>query len=178
MVIRHRIIKLLAALLVLLGFVFGPAGAAPAAAATSAYTITASHTGFALDVEGASTSDGARIVQWPLNVLYVPANELWAFSAVPGAPDTYYIQSVRSGRVLTVFSSAPGAAVVQWNNKNVSTQQWYEVKQGGTARKYRNVATGLYLDVSGASYNAGAPLVQWYQTNGANQVFNVSYWPY
>ena len=32
-------------------------------------------------------------------------------------------------------------------------------------------ATGLYLDVSGYSYSAGAPLTVWYQTDGQNQQF-------
>jgi beta-galactosidase len=176
MLIRHHLLKLTAALLLLLGFAFG--ATSQASAATQYYSITASHTGFALDVEGASTADGARIVQWPFNVFYVPANEQWAFIPVPGAPDTYYIQSGLDGKVLSVNSYAAGAPVIQWTNQGVASQQWYEVKQGGTARKYRNVATGLYLDVSGYSYNAGAPLVQWYQTNGLNQVFNVSYLPF
>jgi hypothetical protein len=176
MSIRRRLFQMMSIMIALLGLAFGAVG--HASAATGAYTITASHTGFALDVEGASTADGARIVQWPLNPLYVPGNELWRFSAVPGAPDTYYIQSASNGKVLSVNSYAAGAPVIQWTNQGAATQQWYEVRQGGTARKYRNVATGLYLDVSGNSYNAGAPLVQWYQTNGANQVFNVSYWPF
>jgi hypothetical protein len=167
MSIRHRIFKLVAALLVLLSLTFGPASVAPASAATVYYYFRAAHSGLVLDVEGASTANGARIIQWPGFNTY-PANQQWTFIAVPGTYDTYYIESGQSYKVLSVNSSAPGAPVIQWTNTGATSQQWVEV-QVGAARKYRNVATGLYLDVSGYSYNAGARLV-----SGTRRVVSIS----
>lgn len=120
----------------------------------------------------ASTANGARIVQWPLSGA-VPANKQWAYIPVPGAPYTYYIQARNSGKVLSVNSYVAGAPILQWDNQGAPSQQWREVDLGFT-RKYRNVATGLYLDVSGASFKDGATLVQWYETSGANQQFTIT----
>jgi alpha-L-fucosidase 2 len=170
---RQRIFTVLAALIVLLGFAFGPAGATPAAAAdtTRTHVIRASHSALVLDVEGGSTADGARIIQW--NLTY-GTNQQWVFDAVPGTSDTYYIRSVLSSKVLSVNSYVAGAPVIQWTNQGAATQQWVEVQINGIS-KFRNVATGLYLDVNGFSYSPGARLVQWYQTNGLNQQFQVVY---
>lgn len=174
---RHRIFTVLTALIVLLTLLIEPAGVAPASAAQTRYNITAAHSLQALNVEGASTANGARIIQWPLNAFSVPANTIWYYDAVPGTSDTYYIRSYMDDKVLSVNSYAAGAPVIQWTNQYVASQQWQEIKVAttiGTAYKYRNVATGLYLDVSGYSYKAGAQLDQWYQTGGLNQQFYIS----
>jgi hypothetical protein len=165
----------MAALLVLLGFAFGPAGVRPAAASQTQYTITAAHSGHWLDVEGASAANGARIIQWYQSYRSgcsgcPVGNEVWFFDAVPGSYDTYYIRSLSSGKVLSVNSYAAGAPVIQWTNQGSAFQQWQSIPVTG-GNKYRNVGTGLYLDVSGYSYAAGATLDQWYGTNGLNQQF-------
>jgi hypothetical protein len=168
---RQRIFTVMAALIVLLGLAFGPAGATPAAAAdtTTTHIIRASHSALVLDVEGGSTADGARIIQWNRTF---SNNQHWVFDAVPGTSDAYYIRSVSSSKVLSVNSYVAGAPVLQWANQGAATQQWVEVPINGIS-KFRNVATGLYLDVNGYSYSPGARLVQWYQTNGLNQQFQV-----
>ena len=74
--------------------------------------------------------------------------------------------------MLSVNSYAAGAPVIQWTNQSAATQQWQEIPTTGGS-KFRNVATGMYLDVQGSSYAAGAPLVQWYGTNGLNQIFTI-----
>ena len=53
------------------------------------------------------------------------------------------------------------------------SQQWQQIPVSYGVNKYRNVATGLFLDVSGYSYQAGAPLVQWYRAAGLNQQFGL-----
>ena len=173
MITRHRIFTALAALLVLFGFAFGPAGAQPAAASQTSYTISAAHSFHNLDVQGGSTADGTPIIQWYQSYSSYPSivpNQIWFFDAVPGAYDTYYIRSVKSGKVLSVQRYTAGDPVVQLTNLGAASQQWHQ-EQVGAAYKYRNVATGLYLDVSGGSLAAGAPLIQWYQTSGLNQQF-------
>ncbi len=66
-----RIVKALAAVVVVLAFTVLPRQAAPAAAATYV-AIYASHSGFVLDVAGASKADGASIVQWPSQLEFYP----------------------------------------------------------------------------------------------------------
>jgi hypothetical protein len=173
MFIRRRIFQVMAALIVLLGFAFGQAGSASAADTTKWLAIQPAHSGHNLDVQGGSTADGAPIIQWYRGYTSAGAfvaNQRWKFAAVPNTYDTYYITSELSGKVLTVQRYTAGAPVVQLTNVGSPGQQWHE-EYVGAARKFRNVATGLYLDVSGASYAAGAPIIQWYRTDGLNQQF-------
>jgi hypothetical protein len=165
---RHRITQLMAALIVLLGLLVGPAGVAPASAATlSCFYIQASNSLHYLDVEGASTANGARIVQWYQTGAQNQKFKVWHYDS---QPDASYIESVWSGKVLSVNSYVAGAPVLQWDNTGATAQQWQSIPVTGGA-KYRNLATGLYLDISGDSRAAGARLVQWYGSGGGNQVF-------
>ena len=168
MLIRHRIFQVMAALIVLLGFAFGSTGAAHAATNSTCYYLSPVHSGHYLDVEGGSTADGARIIQWYRSWSANQKFKFWHDDSLPS--DVWYIESVSSGKVLSVNSYAAGAPVLQWSNQSATSQQWIEIATAG-GYKYRNVATGLYFDVSGYSYSAGAPLVQWSGTTGLNQVF-------
>lgn len=167
---RHRLFQVLAALVVLMALMIGPAGAAHAAG-TSRYAVRPAHTLYYLNVEGGSTADGARIIQWYEASGTVHPNESWYFDAVPGTSDTFYIRSYSDDKVISVNSFVAGAPAIQWANQGAPSQQWQRVPFSGGSYKFRNVATGLYLDVSGYSYASGAKLVQWYATSGLNQQF-------
>lgn len=170
MVTRHRLFKLLAALIVLLGFALGPMGAAPAAAASVAYIIRPIETtGITLVVEDNSRENGARIV---LGDARPGAFENWMFIPVKDTRDTFYIQSVESGKVMSINSPEPGAPVLQWDNQYVPEQQWLQI-WAAEGYKFRNVYTGLYMDVKGESTATGTPIIQWYQTTGRNQQFRL-----
>ena len=166
--IRHRVIQFMAALLLLLGLLVGPVGVAPASAAPlSCFYLQAANSLHYLDVEGASTANGARIVQWYQTGAQNQTFKVWHYES---QPDVSYIESVWSGKVFSVNATAAGAPVLQWENTGATAQQWQSIPvPGGT--KYRNLATGLYLDIAGDSRAAGARLVQWYGSGGGNQVF-------
>ena len=86
----------------------------------------------------------------------------------------FSIRSDASGKLLDLRAYNAGAQVVQMPYLYGSdSQQWQQIPVSYGVNKYRNVATGLYLDVQGSSYAAGAPLVQWYGTNGLNQIFTI-----
>jgi hypothetical protein len=168
MSIRHRMLQLIAGLIVLLGFAFGPARAQPAAAASSCYYISAYHSGHFFDVEGGSAANGARIIQWYQS--YTQNQRFSIFHPDNTPSDVRVIQSASSGKVLSVNSSVAGAPVIQWSNQGAASQQWQQTSAEGLYT-FRNLATGLYLDVRGYSYAAGAPLDQWYGNSGNNQLF-------
>jgi hypothetical protein len=171
MLTRHRIFQVMAALIVLLTLMLGPAGHASAATNGSCYFLSSGHSGHFLDVEGGSTADGARIIQWYRTWNTNQKFKFWHTTDMPS--DVWYIQSVSSNKLLSVNSQVGGAPVIQWTSSNSASQQWLEIAttQVGTYR-YRNVATGLYLDVQGASYAAGAPVVQWTGNLNLNQIFS------
>jgi hypothetical protein len=172
----HRVIKLMAALLVLLGLLIGPAGVAPASAAAPCFYLSPAHSGLVLDVEGGSTADGARIVQWNKNG---GSNQKFRFTYFANymPADVFYIEPVSAAgidKVLTVNRYAAGAQVVQFAYGGINaTYQWWQRIPTSNGYKFRNVATGLYMDISGASQQAGAPLVQWYGSGGSNQEFRL-----
>lgn len=72
--------------------------------------------------------------------------------------------------MLSVNSSVAGAPVIQWTNQGATSQQW-QTSSAESLYTFRNLATGLYLDVRGNSYAADAPLDQWYRNGGNNQLF-------
>jgi cytochrome c len=170
MLARHRIFQVMAALIVLLALMMGPTRHVSAATDGSCYFLSPGHSGHFLDVEGGSTANGARIIQWYHTWNTNQRFKFWHTNDMPS--DVWYIQSVASNKLLSVNSQVGGAPVIQWTSLNHASQQWLEIAttQVGTYR-YRNVATGLYLDVQGASYAAGAPLVQWTGNLSLNQIF-------
>ncbi|MFD8600350.1 RICIN domain-containing protein [Kitasatospora sp. NPDC059646] len=113
-----------------------------------------------LDVTGASTADGAQVVQWTCGGR---PNQQWQL--VPVAVDTYQVVSVNSGKCLDVTgaSTADGAQVVQWTcGSDKSNQQWRTVAvAGSSAHQLVSVNSGKCLDVTGNSRTAGALVVQW-----------------
>lgn len=171
---RHRALKLLSALLMLIGMLLGPgqfahAASSAASSNTSCYNISPAHSGHFLDVEGGSAQNGARIIQWyrtwnrnqVFRIFHIGnSNQVW-ITVEPVSKVVNY---------LDVSGSGAGSQVIQNTFNGSSSQQWVE-ETSGAGYRYRNVATGLYMDVQGASYAAGAPVVQWYGNGGLNQVF-------
>jgi galactose oxidase len=72
------------------------------------------------------------------------------------------IVSASSGQCATVnaYSTAAGAAIVQWPCSGVAAQRWALVAVG---RNYHIVSagSGLCLNISGGSTTAGAGIIQW-----------------
>jgi hypothetical protein len=118
-----------------------------------------------LDVNGGSTRNGASIIQWSLT----GDNQVWTFR--PSGTD-YQIVNLHSGLCITTNGVA-GAQLYQWQCTGSSNQLWSTSLTAGNLVGYtiKNVGSGLYMDVSGASGANGAAIDTWYKTGGSNQFF-------
>ncbi|MFD2116701.1 RICIN domain-containing protein [Paenibacillus yanchengensis] len=81
--------------------------------------------GLLLDVNGASTADGAKIIQWPDNG---GLNQQW--SIVPTGTDrghSSYIINRGSGKYLDMsnYSTSNGGQAIQWSFNGGSNQRWF-----------------------------------------------------
>lgn len=146
------------------------AASTPAAAQTvdphGWYQIVSVHSGKAIDVEGASTSAGARVVQYTPHDRH---NQQFRF--ISSDSGYYRIAARHSGMVLDVFEWNPanGAEIRQWHDLNGYNQQWQIVDAGGGAVTFVNRFSGKALDVWQWSTADGARISQYDRTGGANQ---------
>ncbi len=84
------------------------------------YNVIAAHSGKLLDVEGVSTADGARAIQWPANG---GRNQRWRL--LPTG-DGFEMVADHSGKVLDVegASVADGPPAIQWPAHGGANQRW------------------------------------------------------
>lgn len=118
-----------------------------------------------LDVDGAATGDGARIIQWPLS----GDNQIWQFQPVGSH---FQIVNRHSGKCITSDGTVAGQ-LYQWRCKGTDLQLWDTTLNPGNLFGYpiKNVASGLYMEVLGASGAQGAAIDTWYYHNGYHQAF-------
>ncbi len=143
-----------------------PAGTATALSGTC--KLFSANSAKVLDVAGASTSDGARLIQWKDNG---GVNQLFRLDALSGTPYVA-IASTQTNQVLDVAgaSTADGAPVIVWPQNGGDNQVWAPIFSGKVV-VFINVHSGKVLDVAGASQADGAPIIQWTWNGGANQFF-------
>jgi len=123
----------------------------------------------ALDVEGGSTGDGARIIQWPLNG---GRNQQWR---VEGSDRFYRFVNVNSGKCLTAASRVgyAGEQLVQWNCRSGSGQWWVTAFLAGNRVATVGIAgTNLHWDIPGGSIAWGKQLQLWPGNLQAHQSFS------
>jgi hypothetical protein len=134
------------------------------------YVLQSRHSGKALDVYGASTEDGAAIVQWPRND---GAWQQWQF--VDSGNGSYRLRSRHSGKVLDIYerSTADGAEVVQWADTNGANQQFSVTDSGDGYVQLINRNSGKALEVWEWSTADGARISQYTDTDGANQQWSL-----
>jgi poly(3-hydroxybutyrate) depolymerase len=132
------------------------------------YRLVAAHSGKALDVNGASASAGATVIQWSV---HGGLNQQFDFVSSGG--DLYRIRARHSGLVLAPTNSGSGADIVQQADTNSAGQQWRVVDQGGGAVSLVNQQSGLAMDVWNVSTADGARVSLWTVTGGANQRFQL-----
>ena len=134
--------------------------------AAGAYQVIARHSGKCLDVNGASTADGADVLQFSC---HGGQNQKWDIE--PTSDGYYRLLARHSGKALEVAGSsiADGALVQQRMVQGGANQQWSFESTGDGY--YRLIArhSGKALDVSGVSMDDGAPVIQWTPHGGANQ---------
>ncbi|NNJ59971.1 MAG: alpha-L-arabinofuranosidase [Dactylosporangium sp.] len=129
------------------------------------YELINRNSGKALEVQNASTADGAAIVQYSY---WGGTNQQWQF--VDSGNGYYRLKARNSSKVLDVYnwSTANSAAVVQWPDLNGANQQWSVADSSGYIRLI-NRNSGKALEVMDASTADSAAVVQYTDWNGTNQ---------
>jgi hypothetical protein len=82
------------------------------------------HSGFALDVAGASRGDGTPVIQWTPNF---QDNQRWRFVPINGH---HQIRSVNSNKCLTASRADGPSPVVQWVCSPSRLDQQWDVEPG------------------------------------------------
>ncbi|NGY59444.1 alpha-L-arabinofuranosidase [Lentzea sp. NEAU-D13] len=144
-----------------------PTSASAATVDTTAwYVLVNRSSGKALDVNGASTADGAALIQWTRT----NANNQ-QFQFVDAGGGYYRLRARHSGKVADVrgASTADGAAVVQWADSGGTNQQFRLADSDSGYVRLVNRNSGKVVEVQGASAADGAAVVQWSDWNGSNQ---------
>jgi glucose/arabinose dehydrogenase len=128
------------------------------AAAASVSTIVGAGSGRCLDVTGASTAPGTRVIIWDCNG---QANQQW--SSTPAGE----LRVLGGTRCLAVSGSSTsrGAAVVSDTCTGGANQQWRLRSDGSIL----GVQSGLCLDVTGAATANRSPVQVWSCSKGSNQ---------
>ena len=130
------------------------------------FNITAKHSGLNVNVAGASTKNGAEIIQWnaPHHM-----NEQWEQLYNGSTTGGYMFRNRWSRQCLTSPSSVEGAVIVQRPCDGTTNQLWLpeQPKEGGTFWYLKNIATKFDLNVAGGSGEMGAPLIQYHRVNAA-----------
>jgi len=136
------------------------------------YRIMARHSGKAVVVQGASTADGADVIQYTYGGSN--ANDEWTITDIGGGYSK--ILNRHSGKALVVesASTADGADVIQWTYGGSNTNDEWKIESVGSGY-YRiiNRNSGKVLNVSGASTADGANVDQWSWANVNQQQFQI-----
>ncbi|MFE0427677.1 RICIN domain-containing protein [Streptomyces sp. NPDC058953] len=132
-------------------------GAAAAEVTVQQVTLRlSSDPGQVANVKGASTANGAEVIQWPWSGA---ANERW--EPEPADFGYFRFKSVNSGLCLNIegASNDNGARAIQWTCGTDHNEQWQLVPKG---RGYQIVArhSGKCLNVAGG-VGQGNGLIQW-----------------
>lgn len=128
--------------------------------------LVSDNSGMALAADAAQSS--------PVQHLANPADpaQQWTFTRATGGWDstaTYGITNARTGRALSAAATTVSLAAPDGS----TAQQWMLSTTGNGHVTLINKATGLLLDVSGASKSDGAPADAWQATGAANQSWTV-----
>ncbi|MCO8273753.1 family 43 glycosylhydrolase [Actinoplanes sp. TRM 88003] len=128
------------------------------------YVLVNRNSGKALDVYNLATTDGAAINQYTRND---GAWQQWKF--LDSGSGWYRVQSVHSGKVLDLPTTADGVQLVQNADRNDSRQQFRLADSSGGLIRLINRASGKALDVWEWSTADGAKVSQYQDLDGANQ---------
>ncbi|MCB0187175.1 MAG: RICIN domain-containing protein, partial [Caldilineaceae bacterium] len=116
-----------------------------------------------VDVNGGSTSNGARIIQWSC---HTGNNQKWRVETV----GTHYrLTAVHSNKVIDVYggSTRAGAKLIQWSWHSGTNQQWTIRAVADGVYEIVSVKSSLCMDVTNGSTSRGTDLQQW-TCNGSN----------
>lgn len=137
------------------------------------YEIQNVASGLAMNVSGASTTNGAEIIQWPFSS--GATNALWTF--VPTSGGYYQIKNVNSGQVVnvTAASGLSGASIVQWPAEGMTpgNDQWMPVENPDGTYSFYNLNSLQALDNPAGGTANGTQLDQWFGNSTSAQKFNL-----
>ena len=119
-----------------------------------------------LDVEGASTTNGANIELWQSNRGYAQRFRFDKYDST-----YYYIVNTRSGKVIDAEggSTSAGTNLIQWTKNGGDNQLWKIVDNGDGTVTFINKKSGLPMDINGADYANGTNITLWTSNGNANQ---------
>ena len=129
-------------------------------------TVSARHSGRVLDVAGASSDNGAPIIQWGY---HGGGNQL--FQLEPLDDGSYRLVAQHSGRVVDVEGgfTENGTRIIQWDWHGGANQRFQIHALGRGYYRVTAQHSGRVLDVAGISSDNGAQIVQWDWWGGGNQ---------
>jgi hypothetical protein len=138
--------------------------------------LTSAGSGLLMDVSGASTADGAAVIQWSANG---GTNQQWTLHQAAG--NVYTLTGAASGKCLDVpdQSTAQGAGLDIRTCNGSAGQAWAleatgsYTSSGNNSYVLVNLNSGLVADVTGASASTGARIEQWPATGGTNQTWTL-----
>jgi hypothetical protein len=136
----------------------GPAQAAVTAAA--GIPITIENSGKCMNVAGASTANGAKVIQY--TCVASALNDKWSVDSIGN--DKYQIKNIGSGKCLTVLgaSTSNNASLIQWACTTNGNETWYiESQYERPTMRLISVGSGLCLDVPGRSVDNNVNLIQY-----------------
>jgi hypothetical protein len=155
----------------------GPATAAQAATTAAAGTqIKIGHSNKCLNVQGNSTANSAKIVQYACSS--TATND--KFKLVPKGSGTYWIQGVGSGKCFNVQgnSTANSAVIIQYTCATTANSLWWidEVPDKPTVR-LMSTSSGKCLNIQGNTTANSAALIQYTCSASATSLNEQFYFP-
>lgn len=165
--VRRALGGSLAATAMAAGLAVATSGTAHADSSFTVHVSPNNTLGLLLDVNGASQSPGAGVIDWYANG---GQNQSWTFISFGNS--NYEIQNVNSGQCLTTDGVA-GDSVYQLQCTGSLPQLWHTAltPSGAGAYAIQNDWSYLFLDVNNASPWAGTTIDTWYWNGGENQYF-------
>jgi lysophospholipase L1-like esterase len=132
------------------------------------YELQCKASGLAVDVDGASSSAGASILQWPYDSGW---NQQWGL--IPSSNGYYQIINLNSGLDLAVTgaSTTAGALIIQEEYGTTGEDQWLPVQQSDGSYTFQNLNSGLFLDDPDGNTKQQTQFDQADSTGGTNQKF-------
>ena len=133
--------------------------------------IVVNHSGKALDVAGASTQNGALLVQ---SHVANGASQLFRFEPMDGAPEVFRIVNKNSGKVVVLGSGTPPPAIQQERRDDVAQGFRARFKGKSFYLVFQGFSFGdTVLDVFGGSQDDGAQVIGYplKTTNETNQLW-------
>ena len=129
------------------------------------YVQQSRHSGLVFQIEGASTANGAKLVQ---GTRTNATNQQFRFVDAGGG--YYKIQARHSNLLLDVYakSTANGADIVQWSDSGTTNQHW-QIIDDGTYLRFVNRNSGKALDLWERSTTPGTRISQYDNNGGTNQ---------